>query len=123
MIQGQIMSFENKIKKEYENTAGIVVLKDGNIAYESYFNPCSGNEPIHIFSVTKSMVSLLFGIALDKGCIKNLDERVMDFFLNDQVKKKEKTMHHITIRNLLTMTAPYKYKFNPYPQFFPVRIG
>ena len=61
---------------------------------------------------------MLFGIALDKGCIKNLDEKVIDFFPNYQTRKKEKTIQHVTIRNLLTMTAPYKYRFNPYPKYF-----
>ncbi|MCI9574556.1 serine hydrolase domain-containing protein [Acetatifactor aquisgranensis] len=118
MKQEQITSLENKIKKEYGNITGIIVLKDNNAAYESYFNQCSENDPIHIFSVTKSIISMLFGIALDKGCIKNLDEKVIDFFPNYQTRKREKTIQHVTIRNLLTMTAPYKYRFNPYPKYF-----
>ncbi len=118
MKQEQITSLENKIKKEYGNIAGIVVWKDHNVVYESYFNQCSEKEPIHVFSVTKSIVSMLFGIALEKGCIKGIDEKVIDFFPDYQIKKREKTIQHITIRNLLTMTAPYKYRWNPYPKFF-----
>ena len=118
MKQEQITSLENKIKKEYGNITGIIVLKDNNAAYESYFNQCSEYDPIHIFSVTKSIISMLFGIALDKGCIKNLDEKVIDFFPDYQIKKREKAIQHVTIRNLLTMTAPYKYRFNPYPKYF-----
>ena len=76
MKQEQITSLENKIKKEYGNITGIIVLKDNNAAYESYFNQCSEYDPIHIFSVTKSIISMLFGIALDKGCIKNLDDKL-----------------------------------------------
>lgn len=114
----QIASLETKIKKEYGNIAGIIVRKDDNAVYENHFNQCSESDPIHIFSVTKSIISMLFGIAIDKGCIRNLDEKVIDFFPNYQIKKREKTIQHITIRNLLTMTAPYKYKFNPYPKYF-----
>ena len=55
MKQEQITSLENKIKKEYGNITGIIVLKDNNAAYESYFNQCSEYDPIHIFSVTKSI--------------------------------------------------------------------
>lgn len=118
MKQEQIVSLEGKIKKEYANIAGIIVLKDNNAVYENYFNHCSGNDPIHIFSVTKSIISILFGIALDQGCIKSLDEKITDFFPDYQIKKREKTIRHITIRNLLTMTAPYKHKLNPYPKYF-----
>lgn len=118
MKQKQIASLEAKIEKEYGNIAGIIVMKDDAIVYENYFNQCSESDPIHIFSVTKSIISMLFGIAIDKGCIKDLDEKVIDFFPNYQIKKREKTIQHITIRNLLTMTAPYKYKLNPYPKYF-----
>ncbi len=90
MKQEQITSLESKIKKEYGNIAGIIVFKDDNAVYESYFNQCSENDPIHIFSVTKSIISMLFGIALDKGCIKNLDEKVIDFFPDYQIKKGKK---------------------------------
>ena len=61
---------------------------------------------------------MLFGIAIDQGCIKNPDEKIIDFFPDYHISKSEKTIQHITIRNLLTMTAPYKYKFNPYPKYF-----
>ena len=118
MEQKQIASLERKIEKEYGNIAGIIVLKDDNVVYKKYFNQCSENDPIHIFSVTKSIVSMLFGIALDKSCNTHLDEKVIGFFPNYQIKKREKTIQHITIRNLLTMTAPYKYRFNPYPKYF-----
>ena len=118
MKQKQTASLENKIEKEYDNIAGIIVLKDDNAVYENYFNQCSENDPVHIFSVTKSIISMLFGIAIDQGCIKNPDEKVIDFFPDYQISKSEKTIQHITIRNLFTMTAPYKYKFNPYPKYF-----
>ncbi len=118
MKQVQIAPLESKIKKECGNIAGIIILKDDSVVYERYFNQCSGNESIHIFSVTKSIVSMLFGIALDKGYVKNLDEKVIDFFPDYQIKKREKTIKQITIRNLLTMTAPYKHRFNPYPKYF-----
>ena len=65
MKQEQIAPLEKKIKKECGNIAGIIILKDDKVVYESYFNQCLENEPVHIFSVTKSIVSMLFGIALD----------------------------------------------------------
>ena len=118
MKQEQTAALENKVKNKYGNIAGIIVLKENHTVYEHYFNQCSENDPIHIFSVTKSIISMLFGIALDKGCIKNLDEKVIDFFPDYQIKKREKAIQHITIRNLLTMTAPYKYRLTPIQIFF-----
>ena len=59
-------------------------------------------------------MSLLAGIALDKGCIKSVDQKVMDFFPDYTVKRGEKTIYDVTIRHLLTMTAPYKGNSEPW---------
>lgn len=118
MIQGETETFEKMIMRDYGNIAGIVVVKDGETIYEKYFNECTADSRIHIYSVTKSIISILIGIAMDIGHIKNLDQKVLDFFPEYEIKKGEKTIQNITVRHLLTMTAPYKYKFNPYIKYF-----
>lgn len=118
MIQGKTETFEEMVMRDYGNITGIVVLKNGETLYENYFNECTANSRIHVYSVTKSIISILMGIAMDKGCIKNLDQKVLDFFPEYKIKKREKTIQTITLRNLLTMTAPYKYKLNPYIKYF-----
>lgn len=118
MIQEKIETFEKVVMRDYGNIAGIVVLKNGGTLYENYFNGCTINSRIHVYSVTKSIISILIGIAMDKGYIKNLDQKVLDFFPEYKIKKREKTIQNITLRHLLTMTAPYKYKFNPYIKYF-----
>lgn len=118
MIQEKLETLEKVVMRDYGNIAGIVVLKNGEILYEKYFNGCTVNSRIHVYSVTKSIISILIGIAMDKGYIKNLDQKVLDFFPEYEIKKREKTIQNITLRHLLTMTAPYKYKFNPYIKYF-----
>lgn len=118
MTMEQTHALETKIREEYSNIAGITVFKDGEMRYEKYFNDCTQEDPIHVFSVTKSILSLLIGAAVDKGYIQSLDQKVLDFFPDYTVKKREKTIQKITLRNMLTMTAPYKYKINPYTKFF-----
>lgn len=118
MNQGKLETFEKTVMRDYGNIAGIVVVKDGETLYEKYFNECTADSRIHIYSVTKSIISILIGIAMDKGYINNLDRKVLDFFPEYEIKKGEKTIQNITLRHLLTMTAPYKYKFNPYIKYF-----
>ncbi|MGN0395975.1 MAG: serine hydrolase domain-containing protein [Coprococcus sp.] len=118
MKQEQIEIMENIISKDYTNMAGIVIMKDGEAVYEKYFNDCTEANRIHVFSVTKSIVSILIGIAIDKGCIDSIDRKVLEFYPDYAVKKGEKTIQNITIRDILTMSAPYKYKFNPYTKYF-----
>lgn len=119
MDQEKLTELEKKITNDYSNTAGIVVLKNGRTLYENYFNECTAASPIHVYSVTKSIISILIGIAMDKGYIKSINQKVLDFFPDYIVEKREKTIQNVTLKNLLTMTAPYKYKvFAPYIKYF-----
>lgn len=118
MNQEKISEMEAAIAADYSNIAGMVVLKDGKAVYEKYFGGCTAESRIHVFSATKSIVSILFGIALDKGCLDSVDQKVLAFYPEYTVKRGEKTIQHITIRDMLTMTAPYKYKSTPYTKYF-----
>ena len=71
-------------------------------------------DAVNVNSVTKGVMALLAGIALDRGCIRSVDQKVMDFFPDYTVKRGEKTIYDVTIKHLLTMTAPYKYRSEPW---------
>lgn len=102
------------IETNEANICQIIGIKDGEIKYQDTWHNFLENDTLHVMSVTKSIVSLLIGIALDKGFIKSIDEPVLNYFPNYQVKRGEKTIQQVTIRHLLTMTAPYKYKYEPW---------
>lgn len=118
MNQDRIIKLEETINSRYNNIAGIIVQKSGEKRYENYFHGCSGDNAIHMYSVTKSVFSVLIGIAIEKRYIKSVDLNVLDFFPDYVVQPGEKTIQNITIKHLLTMTAPYKYETEPYERFF-----
>jgi len=113
-----ITDFESLIKRDYGNISGIVVMQGGEMVYEGYFDGYTADDTIHIASVTKSIISALIGIAIDKGYIESVDQKVLDFFPDYTVKRGEKTIMNVTIKNILTMTAPYKYKSEPYAKVY-----
>ena len=114
----KVTALDKIINNDYSNIAGMVVLKDGKTLYEKYFNECTVTSRIHVYSVTKSILSILIGIAIDKGYIKSINQKILDFFPDYIIKRGEKTIQNVTLKNLLTMTAPYKYKFAPYIKYF-----
>ena len=118
MKQEQIKRMEDAIATDYKNMVGMVIVKDGEKVYENYYNGCTAESRIHVFSVTKSIVSILIGIAIDKGFIKSIDDKVLDYYPDYTLKRGEKTLPEIRIKDILTMTVPYKYKFNPYTKYF-----
>ena len=102
------------IESEYSNTLGVVVYKSGEIILEEYFSGADRNESVHTFSMVKSVVALLVGIAIDKGFIKGVDQKVLDFFPDYQLKRNQEQLREVTIENFLTMTVPYKFKSEPW---------
>ena len=102
------------IEKTQPNICQIVVLKDGREVFSGEWNGYKRDDCVHIMSATKSVVSLLTGIAVDKGLIGSIDDKVLDYFPDYQVKRGEKTIQQVTIRHLLTMRAPYKGKGDPW---------
>lgn len=101
-------------KKNESNICQICASRDGQVVYEDTWRGFTAEDAINVNSVTKGIMAILAGIAVDKGCIKSVDDKVMDFFPDYQVKRGEKTIYDVTIRHLLTMTAPYKGKSEPW---------
>ncbi|MGE5677592.1 MAG: serine hydrolase domain-containing protein [Pseudomonadota bacterium] len=116
MMESSVL--ENTIRSEHGNILGIIVQKGGSSVYEGYFNDFSAADTVHIMSVTKSITSALVGIAAEQGYIKSIDQKVLDFFPDYTPKRGEKTAQEVTIRHLMTMTAPYKCKGEPYSKVY-----
>ncbi|MED3121689.1 serine hydrolase, partial [Bacillus thuringiensis] len=92
------------IKEEYKNMNGMLVVQKENAIFEKYYNGHGPDDAFHVASVTKTIISALIGICIDKGYIKSVDQKVIEFFPEYTLKASD-----ITVRHLLTMTAPYPF--------------
>ncbi|MGM1047420.1 MAG: serine hydrolase domain-containing protein [Bacillota bacterium] len=110
MDSEKLSELEPIIKSEYSNINGIVVVRNGSIAYERYYNGYGPDDAHHVASVTKSIISALIGIAIDAGYIKSVDQKVLEFFPEYVPGAADRQKREITIRHLLTMTAPYPFE-------------
>lgn len=102
------------IRKQQPNICQLSCFKDGKEVLSDEWNDYKKTDTCHVMSATKSIVALLVGIALDKGLINSIDQPVLDFFPDYTIKRGEKTIQNVTIRHLLTMRAPYKYRSEPW---------
>ncbi|MGE6226635.1 serine hydrolase domain-containing protein [Paenibacillus chitinolyticus] len=105
----KLAELEPVIQSEYGNINGVVIVRNGAIAHESYYNGCGPDNTHHVASVTKSILSALIGIAIDAGFIKHVDQKVLDFFPDYAPDAADSRKREITLRHLLTMTAPYSF--------------
>ena len=106
--------FDAYVREKEPNICQICVWKDGREIFSEEWNGYKRTDCTHIMSATKSIVSLLVGIAIDRKMIRSTEEKVISYFPDYTVKRGEKTIFDVTIRHLLTMRAPYKGKGDPW---------
>jgi CubicO group peptidase (beta-lactamase class C family) len=82
----------------------LVVERHGVLVMEDYFNGASATADYDVRSVTKTVISILTGIAIDQGLVRSVDETVGDY-LAPVVPSLAPDKAGITIRQLLTMTS------------------
>ena len=63
-----------------ETLYSLLVIKNGYLIAEDYFNEGSVEQKDRLQSVTKSFTSALVGIALEQGCLSSVDQKMLDFF-------------------------------------------
>jgi len=83
----------------------LVIQKNGEIIHEEYRGSIDGDEPTNIKSASKSIISLLIGIAIDKGFIQSVDEPIGQFFPDYFAENPDSAKASITIKDLLTMRS------------------
>ncbi len=90
---------------EYKDLRSVIVLADGRTAYERYFQ--SGpTDYHHVFSVTKSVISTLIGIAIADGAISGVDATLAEL-LPDRAGDMTKSVAGTTLEQLLTMMGGF----------------
>jgi len=92
---------------ELETLYGLLVIKNGYLIAEGYFNDGSIEQVSSRQSVTKSYTSALVGIALDQGCLSDVDQKMMDFFPEFAGQIDDPRKEQITIRDMLQMRSGY----------------
>jgi CubicO group peptidase (beta-lactamase class C family) len=88
-------------------TTAFLVVKDGALVHE-WYGPGVDPAALHTsFSVSKSMLSTVIGMAVTEGKIKSLDDPVTNYV--PELVEKDQRFGDITLRHLITMTSGLKY--------------
>lgn len=88
-------------------TQALLVIRDDTLLYEGYFNGASRESIVTSFSVAKSFVSTLFGIAESEGLISSMDDPITHYL--PELLERDPHFADITIRHLLNMTSGIHY--------------
>lgn len=88
------------------NTHAFLVIQNGKLLYERYWDDYKKDSISGSFSAAKSIISMLVGIGVGEGKIKSVDEPVGNYVPHF----KEGDLTKIRIKDLLTMSSGSNYK-------------
>jgi CubicO group peptidase (beta-lactamase class C family) len=109
--KGEPEPFENRLK--HSGTIAFMVIRNDSILYNYSGNGKDKSTIVPSFSMAKSFVSALIGIAIDEGYIKNTSEPITNYI--DFLNKNE--FGRITIQHVLDMQSGIHFNesyFNPF---------
>ncbi len=95
-------------------TEAFIVVKDNKVIYEDYLDGTSRNTIHYSFSVSKSIVSTLIGIAIDEGKILSVDDPVVKYI----PELKNRGLDELTIKDMLLMSTGIDYRRTQETFFF-----
>ena len=96
-------------KGKYEGQRSLVIIKDGKLVYEAYYDGYDRESLFRIYSVSKSVTSILIGIAIDKEFIKGVDEPLVNLLPQYAAILNSSNKNEITLKNVLTMSSGFKW--------------
>jgi len=90
---------------DYSGTTGLIVVKDDTILFENYYRGNTEASKAIAWSVSKSFVSALFGIAVSEGNIKDINQPVTDYL----PLLKSSGYNGVSIKNVLQMSSGVRF--------------
>lgn len=105
----------DKIKdniNDLPNLKSLLVLRNGKLIYEKHDDSEKEVKPHHVWSITKSMISLLVGIAIDDGYLESEELLIKPYFLDCYSMNHDVRKDKITIKHALAMTTTLNFTDN-----------
>jgi CubicO group peptidase (beta-lactamase class C family) len=98
-------TIDEYVKRDFPTTTSVLIVRNGSIVFERYYEPAKADELRPQFSITKSMISALTGIAIGKGLIGGTGSEIYEYLPDSIRSGMEADARKITIHHLLTMTS------------------
>ena len=96
---------ESILNGAYEKQKSVLIVRNGRLCVEEHFYGSRREHVCMVQSVTKSVTSMVFGIAVDRGIVPGIDAPVHRFFPEHAQRKWIREQYPINVRHLLTMSA------------------
>ena len=102
---GKLAQLMQAIQQEQLNLHSLLIIRNGYIVSESYFPPFTAETNHEVYSVTKSVVATLVGIAIDNRSIDEVSQPVVSFFRDYTFQHPDARKDAMRLEDLLTMRS------------------
>ena len=102
------------LQKDFKQITSVVVIKQGKLLFEEYFNGATRNTLHDPRSVGKSFASTMLGIAIEDGHIKNIEQPLSDFYNIKNFANFSAQKSQVSLKDLLTMSSGFAGNDNDY---------
>lgn len=93
------------VEDRFPHLYSVLVLRNGELVHEYYADGQSADTPAVVWSVTKSFVSALVGIAIEEGLIMSVDQTLDELIPLYLPIDGDPRLNEVTLRQLLTMSS------------------
>jgi CubicO group peptidase (beta-lactamase class C family) len=94
-----------QVEDQQLNLHSLLIVRNGYLVTEAYFHPYDQDQPQYLASISKSVISTLVGIAIQKGYIQDIEETLVSFFPDRTIANLDARKKAITLQDLLTLRA------------------
>ena len=89
----------------HANLYSVLIVRSGALVTEYYAHPYTAETATHVQSITKSVIGMLVGRAIQAGEIRSADETLVSFFPGRVNANNSPEKESITLRHLLSMSS------------------
>lgn len=101
----KLVELVERIQRDSLHVDSVLIVRNGRLVMDAYFWPFAKGQKHIIHSCTKSVMSALVGIAIDKGFIKGVHQPVSDFFPGKTFQHMDDLKKSMTLEDLLMMAS------------------
>jgi CubicO group peptidase (beta-lactamase class C family) len=109
MDSGKLQIADEFIQDRLPDAFSLLVVKNGYLVFEKYYSWGSPEKIAAVHSVTKSVTSALVGIALEKGYLDSVDQKLIEFFPEYATEDLDPRIEKIRLKHILTMSAGFSW--------------
>jgi CubicO group peptidase (beta-lactamase class C family) len=123
MDSGKLADLLEEIQAQGDPIDSVLVVRHGRVVLDAYVDPFRKDLRHELYSCTKSVLSMLVGIAIQEGKIAGVQAPVLDFFPGRTIAHLDGRKRDLRLEHLLTMSPGFEWAEKGVPHWAPRNSG